>query len=169
MKIPGSILTMIKVSPTDNLYFSKAEQAWERLTEIRNGNIQFIDDDYSMLINTMERFYKGYIQSKIDNDKSYSIEEGFLTCDHNLVKLVDEISKTGLSLFNETSRSDYHERCRFLKELRWQYTAARYSENIYKEDFDQLYDLVKIQKDKIYDHLNEKEISPGKDTFSLDL
>ncbi len=160
---------MIKSVPTDNIYFYKAEKAWERLTEIRKGNIPFIDDDYSVLINTMERFYKGCIQSKIDNDKDYDIPEGFLTSDHNLVKLVDEISSIGLSLFKETSRSDYYERCKVLKELRWQYTAARYSENIPQEDFDQLYDIVEIQKNQIYEFLNGKEITSTKEDFALDL
>ena len=153
MNIPNSVMKMVEKKPTDNAYFYKAEQAWNRLTDIKNNKIDYIDDDYSMLINTLERFYKGLLQSKLDNKEGYSLPPGFMTADHDFIKIVDEIERNFTSLYNIETQSDYRDRNNFLKDLRHSYTSSRYNENPKKEDFDKLYDVVKSQKELVYDYL----------------
>lgn len=155
MIIPESVTSYIEKGPMDNLYFYKANASWARLTLIANGSIPYISDDYSALINTLERFYKGVLQSKLDNDDSYHLPIGFLTMDHNLRKLADEIEHF-LPLFVIHSVSDMRVRNNFLDSLRKAYTTARYTQDFSFEEFKNLYSFIQKQKNAIEQYLQPK-------------
>lgn len=159
--IPQCVLEEIpKKTPFDNQYFYHAEDAWKHLGDIRSGKTDYINDHYAMLVNTLERFYKGMILSCHEDpgrQKMFSeaAMDHLLTSGHRLASLVDAIENSfGYQMFNCKTRSDFRDRDSFLKNLTCAYTSARYSEDFSYKDFCETYDFVKSQKERIYEHLS---------------
>lgn len=50
----------------DYPYLNHANAMWKRLGMIKNGAIEYCSDDYAALANTLERFYKGFLQIQMD-------------------------------------------------------------------------------------------------------
>ncbi len=167
MKIPESVVLSIKKGPMDNQYFYHAYAATERLSKIKNKEISFYNDDYATLINTLERLYKGFLQSKIDSGE-LNLPVGFLSSDHDCIKLVNEIEKF-TPLFVINSKEDLRERDHFLIDLRRAYTSSRYYEDYSYEDFCALYDFVEKQKTVIEMYLTPQKETTKEDEFSIDL
>lgn len=151
----------------DNIFFDHAFTAWLRLKDIRDEKIPYISDDYSILINTLERFYKGFLQSKLSTNKEFTLPKDYLTNDHDLLKLTKKIEKF-TPLFNCKNDEERNNKNIFFRNIRKQYTSSRYSEFISKTDFDKLYDFVEAQKSLLLNHLQNKDKSIQEE-FSLDL
>lgn len=93
----GRYFTMIlpesaPMQEKDYPYLNHANAMWKRLGMIKNGAIEYCSDDYAALANTLERFYKGFLQIQMDLNPDYKLPKGYLTNDHDLVKLVKKIS-----------------------------------------------------------------------------
>lgn len=157
MIIPESVTNVVTKGPFDNDYFYHAYDAMKRLEKIDDKSIEFYNDDYALLINTLERFYKGFLQSKCDND-NLNLPIGFLTMDHDLCKLVREIERY-TPLFVVKSIEDERNKIHFLNSLRKSYTDARYTQNYLYDDFHKLFEFVKKQQKVLEFHLQPpKEI-----------
>lgn len=156
MLIPPAVKNAIKKKPTDNSYFFHAEDAWKILTEIYNGKASYCSDHYAQLINTLERYYKGFLQYKADSDPEYKLNEELMYHSHSLPRLVDEVERY-IQLFHPETVRDQHEIRRFLANLTKEYTLSRYDSFISKEDFDELYDFVKNQKEIVLQILQSKK------------
>lgn len=152
MYIPSVVLKSVGKNPFGNDYFYHTDKAWERATKIKNGEIEYIPDDFSHLIRTLERFYKGLLQSQLDNNPAYKLPDGFLS-DHNLEKLAKEIENNFTPLFASKTKHEKHQIKRFLIDLRSMYSAANYNEYPTFEDYKDLYTFVEIQRTVIYDYL----------------
>lgn len=77
-----------------------ANKAWERLEMIQNGQIPYISDDYALLVNTLERYYKGYLAWKIDSDSSCPVKKAYIDeIKHNLGGLFRTINDRYVYLY----------------------------------------------------------------------
>lgn len=167
MMIPESITNIIPKNPFDNVYFYHAKDAMKRLDDIDKQKIEFYNDDYSLLINTLERFYKGFLQSKCDNE-GLVLPLGFLNTDHDLCKLVREIERY-TPLFVVESIEDEKNKTHFLVSLRKSYTDARYTQNYTYNDFHKLYEFVKKQVKVLEYHLQPPQKNTITPQMEIDL
>ena len=156
MYIPSIALETVKKNPLNNCYFNHAEKSWDRLAKVRNGSIEYIWDDFSSLIGTLERFYKGLIQSKLDSIEAYKVPDKYLR-GHCLQKYVNEIENNFTPLFAGKTNRERHQINRFLYDLETLYATSRYEEYPTFEDFKNLYTFVEIQRTAIYDYLLPKQ------------
>lgn len=140
----------------DYPYLNHANAMWKRLGIVRNGMIEYCSDDYAALANTLERFYKGFLQIQMDLNPDYKLPKGYLTNDHDLVKLVKKISAF-VPLYKSNTPEECQIRNKFLMEFRRAYSQARYSVEIPFEQFCQVYDLVAEQKKILDDYLSARE------------
>lgn len=140
----------------DNHYLKHARDMWKRLGLVRDGSLEYCFDDYASLVNTLERFYKGFLQLQLDNNPDYVLPKGYLTNDHDLVKLVKKISAF-VPLYKTETQEDYKIRNTFLLDLRKAYTQARYTVEIPYAQFCQVYDLVAEQKKILDDYFAARE------------
>lgn len=140
----------------DYPYLNHANAMWKRLGMIKNGAIEYCSDDYAALANTLERFYKGFLQIQMDLNPDYKLPKGYLTNDHDLVKLVKKIS-VFVPLYKSSTPEECQIRNKFLMEFRRVYSQARYSVEIPFEQFCQVYDLVAEQKKILDDYLAARE------------
>lgn len=157
----GRCFTMIlpesaPMQEKDYPYLNHANAMWKRLGIIRNGTIEYCSDDYAALANTLERFYKGFLQIQMDLNPDYKLPKGYLTNDHDLVKLVKKIS-VFVPLYKSSTPEECQIRNKFLMEFRRAYSQARYSVEIPFEQFCQVYDLVAEQKKILDDYLAARE------------
>lgn len=164
IEIPDCVMNAIpEKTAFDNNYFYHAEETWDRLKNIRDGKVSYISDDYSVLVNTLERYYKGMVQSCHENTniaKMFTDEAiaELLTSGHKLTRLVDAIEHSyGYKLFACHTREEIKERDRFLNRLTHAYTSARYTESYSYSDFCNTFDFVKQQKERIYALLSPKQ------------
>lgn len=140
----------------DYPYLNHANAMWKRLGMIRNGTIEYCSDDYAALANTLERFYKGFLQIQMDLNPDYKLPKGYLTNDHDLVKLVKKIS-VFVPLYKSSTPEECQIRNKFLMEFRRACSQARYNVEIPFEQFCQVYDLVAEQKKILDDYLSARE------------
>ena len=152
MILPESAPTQEKDYP----YLNHANAMWKRLGIVRNGTIEYCSDDYAALANTLERFYKGFLQIQMDLNPDYKLPKGYLTNDHDLVKLVKKIS-VFVPLYKSSTPEECQIRNKFLMEFRRAYSQARYNVEIPFEQFCQVYDLVAEQKKILDDYLSARE------------
>lgn len=110
-----------------------------------------------MLINTLERLYKGFIQSKVDSIDSYKIPVDFLTRDHDINSLVEEIECNFCQLPPKLDRSERAIRRRFFMDMRRAYTSARYAEEFTYQEFCELYVFVEKQRGILLNALQQNK------------
>ena len=157
----GRYFTMIlpesaPMQEKDYPYLNHANAMWKRLGMIKNGAIEYCSDDYAALANTLERFYKGFLQIQMDLNPDYKLPKGYLTNDHDLVKLVKKIS-VFVPLYKSSTPEECQIRNKFLMEFRRAYSQARYTVEIPYTQFCQVYDLVAEQKKILDDYLAARE------------
>lgn len=170
MIIPDSITKMIQKKPTDNNYFYHADENMKRLSEIYEGKVSYISSDLSLLINTLEMYYKGYLQSKLDEGIGYKLPAGFLTENHDLFKLADEITDNFIPLFSKDTVGDINSAENFYRHLRHYYTAARYTEYPNYSEFKEVYEFVLAHKNLVINNLLDiNPVKDNKDEMALDL
>lgn len=154
MNIPENIIKINK-TPLDNFYFYKANEAFEKLSAVKESG--YFDDLMASAINTLERYYKGFLCSADEYDENYYLpRHDFLTKDHDLIKLVREIQKNYPEVFPYQSRNEWNETSNFLRDMRHAYTAVRYNENSSYQDFKKLLSYIEIQKERITDYIKTK-------------
>lgn len=156
MYIPNSITQALKKSQTDNHYFYMHERMRKSLDAVASGKDTYASYHYSMLINDLELCLKGFLLSKQETGEWTEPHPHYLTEDHKLFKLIEQVQKF-IPLFSYTTQRDWEDLRRFCANLGRQYTTARYSTDVPFEDFIQLNkEFVLPQIKKLYDALKEK-------------
>lgn len=167
MNIPSNLLKINK-TPLDNFYFYKADEAFEKLKNIKESG--YFDDLMANAINTLERYYKGFLYAASEYDENYSLPRAdYLKNDHDLIKLVREIQNNYPEVFPYQSRAEWSETSSFLRSLRHAYTAVRYSENSSYQEFQQLMTYIEFQKENIVDYIKDKGFDEAEVDFAQDL
>jgi len=159
MRIPSCAIKKPGKDPLNNPYFQHANNAWKQLRAIKGGQIKYCSDNYSMLINTLERYYKGLLQAKADNDSSFVLKPNYLTCDHDLIKLANKIRKDVTEIFGATTQEEIREMKLLLFNLRKRYTSCRYSEFATFAEFLELYKFVELQREIILEYIDKEFVN----------
>lgn len=163
MFIPSCITNAVTKSPLDNDYFFNAESAWQRLSDIRNDKVTYINEDMAMLVNTCERYYKAFIQANNIPVPNYVMKES-----HSLVKLTELIELSICPLQTNMTVRDEKERYKFLKDFSDKYISCRYyNDQPTKEEFNACFDWVSKQRDLIISMIKDtnKDNTNHTDTF----
>lgn len=105
MLIPEEALKAVKKTVLDNHYFYHADEFMVRLELVYLEKVPYISPDLSNLINTLELYYKGFLYSKQEQLESYKFASpDFLTKDHDLFKLAEEINNNFIDLYDISAR-----------------------------------------------------------------
>lgn len=170
MNIPASITNQIKkeASPVDNHYFYHAEKALNALKYVNSDSYCY--DHVAMAANTLERIYKGFLQSAVDNCDWYQLPSSrFLTADHDILGMVLEIKSKFQDVFPYQDRSQWRDTKMFLRDLRMEYSDSRYTSYPTYEEFVTLREYVSKQFDLIYNYVKEGKLTNQQDRdFSID-
>lgn len=178
MNIPSFVTNQIPKDPFANDYFYHAEENWTRLEAIVAKRIPYISSDFSMLVNTLEMYYKGFLKSMSDNVKGYSLpeipnhkddNEYFLKKDHHLAGLVEEIEDHFLNISPTYTKKDRRDHDRFLNDLQWEYTKARYTTYPSFEDFKKVYQFASNQRNSIRDYITDKLLPKEQEHYDINL
>lgn len=166
MNIPVSITSQIKkdASPVDNAYFYHAEKALDALQYVTSDSYCY--DHVAMAANTLERVYKGFLQSAVEHCDWYQLPSpNFLTADHDILGMVLEIKSKFQDVFPYQDRSQWRDTKMFLRDLRMEYSNSRYTSYPTYEEFVTLRKYVSQQFNLIYDYVKEGNLTnqPDKD------
>jgi hypothetical protein len=105
----------------------------------------------------------GFIQSKLDNDPTFSIEKGFLTNNCGFNKLVEKIENAGCVLSAPLNSDEKKERIAFFDELDQIRARKNYALTFTFDDFKSLYEFITIQREAILDYLEPKQVEMQED------
>lgn len=169
MIIPSSVIQTTR-NPLENQYFVKANQTLSQIQKTTKET--YYDDLISIAINTLERFYKGFLQAASDFDKDYTLPHPkFLTRDHDLLGMVVEIKENYPNVLPRYSKSDWHDFKNLLRDFRSYYTSARYTKDFTFEDFTQIVNFVQQQAELLQTYIKEKgfEEYQKSNDFPLDM
>lgn len=155
MQLPSFISDAIQKTPFDNKYFYGHEDMRKSLDRVADGTDTYASYHYSMLINDLELCLKGFLQYKKDIGEWEEPHANFLTEDHKIYKLIEQVQKF-IPLFSYTTKDEWYELKRFTSNLCREYTMARYGTIIlYNEFLDLNNKFVVPLNRKIYDELNK--------------
>ena len=159
MIIPDVVKKAVPKTPEDNQYYRHAEDAYQILSKVYSGDIDYCSDFVAMAANTLERYYKAVLSEQKDikpqSSLSYLMEHS-----HNIKDLVNHIEGDGTTkVFNCHTRQDYYNRDCFLKELQRFYTTSRYTVQVPFSDFKDIFDVLTTQRETVIHllGLDEKE------------
>ena len=157
MNIPSSIVKTVNqnASPMDNIYFNHAVSSLKALSKVTAETYCY--DYMSNIINTLERLYKGFLATAIKECDWYVLpSENFLCADHDILGVVLEIKENFPDVFPRVEREVWRETKQFLKDLRREYTNARYETYPTFEEFKMVRDYVVGQYELLADYINNK-------------
>lgn len=157
LDIPCSLVSSLKESPFDNNYFQMYTDMRKSLDRVVSGKDTYSSYHYSMLINNLELYLKGYLSYKLKMGEWTEPHPHYLTEDHKIMKLIDQVKKF-VPLFNDLTSKEWSELQKFVSGVCRQYTTARYSIYVPYEDFLQLNnDFINPLITKINNALIEKK------------
>lgn len=171
MEIPDFITNDIPKDPLENNYFRHANSSWKRLSMVAEKKLEYIPDDFSTLVNTLERYYKGFLKA-MELHTNYSLPrvkhhendvEYFLKRDHYLKGLVKEIESNFINISPTYTVEQRVEHDKFLVTLQWEYTNARYTTEPSFDDFFKVYQFVSKQKDALYEYIEDRLLQRADD------
>ena len=170
MNIPSSISNLVKenAGPFDNPYFYHAQSSYESLNKVTENTYCY--DHVSMVANTLERLYKGFLQSASEKCDWYSLPSPrFLSADHDILGMVLEIKQNFPDVFPRQDRHSWRETKTFLRDLRSEYTSARYSTYPTYQEFVSLRSYMNSQYELITSYLKENDLSKQEENeYSID-
>ena len=119
-----------------NIYLARVEKAYTRIKDIYDKKIEYTPDDYPMLVNTMERLYKGYcfeLKKMFPDDRVFSnMSEHDFNATHRITPFAQKVNaKLPLS----ASKEGYHVIIERLTEISNRYTPSRFEKEFSFEDF----------------------------------
>lgn len=129
-----------------------ANKAWERLEMIQNGQIPYIPDDYFLLVDTLKRYYEGYLEWKIDTDPSCPIKRAYIyEIRRNFLRgLFRTINDSYVCLYPPgTSNAEKVSIDIFLANMCSEYTSRHYDKQVSFPDFQKSFVFVKNQRDAL--------------------
>lgn len=169
MNIPSSIVSQVKKNsgPMDNKYFIYAESALNSLKKIDSDSYCY--DYVSVAANVLERIYKGFLQSAVDNVDCYQLPvPNFLNMDHDILGMVLEIKRNFPDVFPYQDRQQWRDIKTFLRELRTEYTDARYNSYPTYEEFVAIRSYVDSQFNLIRNYIKEGNLTKEQNEMELD-
>lgn len=147
MNIP-SFVAKEKQGLLNNSYFYHAQEAFKALQRVTAST--YCSDYFSMAVNTLERFYKGFLYYQAENTEWYDLPSPkFLTADHDILGMVTEIRKHFPEAFPVNSKEEWEETKKFLRDLRAEYTASRYTSYPTYDEFDAIRKYTQRQMSKL--------------------
>lgn len=160
IEIPKSIIQAFEKSaePIDNDYFIHANKAISSLNQMTED--LYCWDHMSMAINALERLYKGFLKAADIHLEWYSLpiiydREGnqldFLKKDHDLLRLYNEIKKNFPGVFPRTNREDWQKLKDLLRDMRTEYSEARYDDYPSFDNFREVLSFVNTQQKLLED------------------
>lgn len=159
MVIPSTIINSVKENSDlmDNRYFSHAIMALKSLDAVKEDI--YCPDFVSMAANTLERIYKGFLDTASTHCDDYQLPSlNFLDVDHDIYGMMAEIKTNFPDLFPYQSREEWRQTKNFLRDLRSEYSAARYSSYPTYEEFNIIRQYVKNQFTLIEEYLKEGKL-----------
>lgn len=170
MNIPSSITSLVKekAGPMDNVYFYHAISAYESLSKVTEKTYCY--DHVSMVANTLERLYKGFLMTASEKCDWYSLPSArFLSADHDILGMVLEIKQNFPDVFPRQDRQSWRETKSFLRDLRQEYTSARYTSYPTYQEFVALRGYLQSQYNLISTYVTENDLSKQEENeFSVD-
>ena len=170
MNIPSSITNLVKqkAGPMENTYFYHAKSSYDALCKVNEDSYCY--DHVSMAANTLERLYKGFLATAAEKCDWYSLPSpNFLSADHDILGMVLEIKQNFPDVFPRQDRQTWRETKVFLRDLRSEYTAARYTSYPTYQEFVSIRSHIKSQFELITDYLKENDLSKQEENeFSID-
>lgn len=128
----------MKLPNNDNAYLVRAAKAMDRLTKIYDHDIEYTPDDYPILINTFERFYKGIfieLRKMYPDNPHFKVSDEEICSNHKFSWLVTKINRV---LPVSRSKDGYMVILNHANELGQRYSPGR---------FDVEYDFMTFQQD----------------------
>ena len=164
MNIPSDVINIINKNsgPLNNNYLIHAKNALEVLNKVTKDTYCY--DHMSMVINTLERYYKGFLKASTDICDWYNLpDEEFLAVGHNLLKLVVEIKHSFSNVLPRTNWEEWQKTKDFLRDLRLEYTNSRYNTCPSYEEFKTVLEYKNDQKSRLMEYLNNKVLETSKE------
>ena len=164
MNIPISVIQTVENSaaPIDNSYFNHAEKAIQALDMVTPNSYCY--DYMSNAINALERLYKGFLKAATKVCDWYRLpSETFLTDDHDILGMVLEIKDNFPDVFPRVEREVWRETKRFLRDLRAEYSHARYDTYPTYEEFRSVLEYIKSQQKLLTDYIKRGTLEETND------
>ena len=170
MEISNEILNQYVNPHTNNEYFLHAKETFEYLKNKKEKN--FISDDVSYAVKTLERFYKGFLYDAWENTSyvpTYNKEKGknILEYSHNLKQLRHEIISYFPEVFPTISIPESKRLDNKLLHFAELYTGASYDRFATYQDLTEVIRFTEQDVNYINEFLN-KDKPYGDDTIELD-
>ena len=164
MILPNSLLQQLNIEQNcQNDYFLHANDAFDKLSDITEE--QYFSDYVSILANTIERYYKGFLYAMDQIVPDYHLPtftdakghtQTILEAKgHNLLVFKNEI-KNNFTVFPFKNRQDWVEEKQFLRDLHALYTGARYIEYPTFQEFQAILVYAKNEKKLLDEYMNAK-------------
>ena len=156
MVIPESVVAAIEkeLKPEENSYFNHAVEALNALNKITKES--YCSDYMSNVINSLERLYKGFLKAATKVCEWYRLpSESFLTDDHDVLGVMLEIKENFPDVFPKTDRETWRDTKAFLRDLRHEYTSARYETYPTFEEFSKVLGYVNAQKEILLSYIQK--------------
>ena len=169
MTIPDNILTALSQSekPMDNNYFNHAASALKALKAVTEDTYCY--DHLSMAANTLERIYKGFIKAAEKHLEWYSIPADMsLTQNHDILGFYIEIKQSFPNVFPRIDRDEWRATKEFLRDLRSEYTQARYESYPAFEEFQKVLKYVEKQYEIIQNAVEAEIVNDKEEELPLD-
>lgn len=167
MKFKTFTFEDLKVNnPMFNHYIAHAEEMWDEIEAVQKGDIPFRSHHQSMLANAYEMYCKGYLELKLDDEKSgYRLSQvayNDLFDRHNLKGLVHEIYNQGFLPLMPKDRYEQKDFDKFLVKMKRDYTDTRYERFAEFDEFKEAFDTISVQRQMIIcDICGTKELTPS--------
>ncbi len=161
----------IQQNPLSGTKIALANKAWERLEMIQNGQIPYISDDYALLIDTLKRYYEGYLEWKIDTDPSCPIKRAYIyEVKRNFLRgLFRTINDSYVCLYPpKASNADKISIDIFLANMCSEYAACRYDKQASFSDFQKGFVFVKNQRDVLIGDMERSKQAECKNDLTKD-
>lgn len=150
MIIPDSILKSVEKKPTDNDKIYAAEDMYKRLKLVVNEDIPYFNFDMATLANSLELYYKGYLEAS-----GLNLDRHLMNESHSLSSLFTEISTRIEPPADVSSPSASRDMRMFLKNLSALYIDARYNNaQISFDEFKKCFQFLTSQRNYVMGRLD---------------
>lgn len=159
IEIPKSIIQAFEKSsdPMDNDFFLHAKKALKSLNQMTEE--LYCYDHVSMAINSLERIYKGFLKAATIHCEWYSLpSENFLNEDHDILGMVLEIKENFPDVFPRVDRQAWRDTKDFLRDLRKEYSRARYDDYPSYSEFYDIRAYVNAQYELIENYIKSRDL-----------
>ena len=152
---------------TNSIYLKRNQESFARFLSIYEGQIAYTSDDYPVLINCMERLYKGICQElqNIYPEKIHLTPFDYKT-GHHFIGFMQHIDKIiPIAEDYETKNKAYD----FATDIQQRYNGARFEDAYSKTDFDTLFRRYERQTYRLYKGLDKIKTQIKEEELDTDI